>query len=166
MSNALLTPTQETFRKKMTNPFLLRVFLLFKIPLGFLTGMKVIELNQEKAISTVNFKWLNRNPFKSLYFGVQCMAAELCTGAIALMAIYKVRPSVAGIVTGCEAEFVKQAKSRVYFTCENGKEIFAAVELCKNSDEGQIVKVKSVGKTKDGTTVSVFHFTWSFKRRA
>ncbi len=166
MNPTTLSPAQQTFQRKMLNPVTFRFFLLFKLPLGFLSGMKVMELTTEKSVSTVNYRWLNRNPFKSLYFGVQCMAAELCTGALSLMALYKVRPSIAGIVTGIEAEFVKQARSRVFFTCENGKEIFEAVEKCKTSDEGQVVRAKSLGKTKDGTTVSVFYFTWSFKRRS
>ena len=161
-----LSDAQESFRKKMTNPLLFRLFLLFKIPLGFLSGMKVVELNKQRAVSTVKYKWLNRNPFRSLYFGVQAMTAELCTGTMALMAIYKTQPSIAGIVTGVEGEFLKQAKGRMHFTCEDGKMLFDAVEKCKTSDEGQIVKVKSTGTMKDGTVVAIFHFTWSFKKRS
>ena len=150
----------------MTNPFLFRLYLLFKIPLGFLSGMKIAELNQHRSVSTVRYKWLNRNPFRSLYFGVQSMTAELCTGGMALMAIYKTQPSVAGIITSVEGEFLKQAKGRIHFTCEEGDKIFSAVEKCKASDEGQVVKVKSTGTMKDGTVVAVFYFTWSFKKRS
>ncbi|MFY0624734.1 MAG: DUF4442 domain-containing protein [Reichenbachiella sp.] len=166
MASISLNAEQSSFQKKMSNNFLLRLFLLFKIPLGFLGGMKVVSLTPEKAVTTIPFKWLNRNPFKSMYFGVQGMAAELSTGTIALMAIKGHTPSVAGIVTGFEGSFHKQAKDRVFFTCEDGTQIFQAIKKCIETQEGQTVKVKTVGKTKDGVVVSDFIFTWSFKQRS
>lgn len=165
MIPAKLNKEQIAFKKKMSKPWLLRLFLLSKIPLGFLSGMKVIHLDQDKAVSTVGYKWLNRNPFKSMYFGVQNMAAELSTGAIALMAVQGQQPSIAGIITGSEARFHKQAKSRVYFTCGDGKILFEAVEACRYSDQGKEVTVHADGRTADGTLVSEFKFTWSFKKR-
>ena len=34
------------------------------------------------------------------------------------------------------------------------------------TDEPVAVKMRTEGKMKDGTTVAVFHFTWSFKQRS
>lgn len=165
MTKTALNPTQRAFMKKMSNPLMLRFYLFFKIPLGFFAGMKIIHLDQNKAISTIPFKWLNKNPFKSMYFGVQGMAAELATGVIALTAIQGHEVSIAGIVTGSDAEFIKQARGKIFFTCKEGQALFEAVEKCKTSDQGESIKVKSEGRLADGTIVSVFHIHWSFKKR-
>lgn len=160
-----LSPLQARYRKRMLNAWIFRTFLLFKIPLGWASGMKVIELEQEHATTTVAHRWLNQNPFRSMYFAVMTMAAELSTGAIALMAIEGIKPGIASIIVGMEGEFVKRATSRVKFTCSEGNHVFEAVERCIQSGESETVKLRTEGKTADGTLVAVFHFTWSFKQR-
>lgn len=160
-----LSPLQERFKKRMLNAWLFRFFLLLKIPLGWASGMKVIELEADHATTTVAHRWLNQNPFRSMYFAVMAMAAELSTGALALLAIEGIKPSVASIIVGMDAEFVKKATSRVKFTCTEGAQVFEAVKKCMTSGESETVKLRTVGKTADGTVVAVFHFTWSFKQR-
>ncbi len=149
----------------MLNAWIFRSFLFFKIPLGWASGMKVIELEADHATTTVAHRWLNQNPFKSMYFAVMAMAAELSTGALALMAIEGSKPSIASIIVGMDAEFVKKATSKVKFTCCEGKNVFDAVAKCKESGASETVKLRTEGKTADGTLVAVFHFTWSFKVR-
>ncbi|WP_422360183.1 DUF4442 domain-containing protein [Reichenbachiella sp.] len=160
-----LSAAQERFRKRMLNSWIFRTFLFLKIPLGWASGMKVIELEPDHASTTVAHRWLNQNPFKSMYFAVMAMAAELSTGALALMAIEGQSPSVASIIVGMDAEFVKKATSRVKFTCSEGSKVLEAVEKCMISGESETVKLRTEGKTADGTLVAVFHFTWSFKQR-
>jgi len=41
-------------------------------------------------VATVKHRWLNQNPFNSMYFAVQAMAAELTTGALVMYQIKKV----------------------------------------------------------------------------
>lgn len=160
-----LSPKQEHFRKRMLNSWLFRAYLFAKIPLGWASGMKVIELDADHASTTVAHRWLNQNPFKSMYFAVMAMTAELSTGALALMAVEDIRPGVALIITGMEAEFLKRATSRVTFTCKEAVRVFDAVEKCLTTGESETVKLRTEGKTADGTVVAVFHFTWSFKQR-
>lgn len=160
-----LSPEQDRFRKRMLNAWLFRTFLFFKIPLGWASGMKVLELNHDFATTTVAFRWLNQNPFRSMYFAVMAMAAELSTGAIALMAIEGIKPSVASIIVGMEGDFRKRATKRVKFTCSEAGRVFEAVERCMASGESETVKLRTEGITTDGTVVAVFHFTWSFKQR-
>ena len=114
----------------MLNAWLFRLFLFFKIPLGWASGMKVIELEADHATTTVAHRWLNQNPFRSMYFAVMAMAAELSTGALALMAIEGIKPSIALIIVGMEAEFIKRATTRVKFTCSEGQQVFEAIEKC------------------------------------
>lgn len=161
-----LSPKQEYFRKRMLNAWLFRFFLLLKIPLGWASGMKVIVLDTNQASTTVAHRWLNQNPFKSMYFAVMAMAAELSTGALALLAIEGIKPSIASIIVGMEGEFVKRATTRVKFTCDMGADAFEAVSRCMSSGQSETVKMRTEGRTADGTLVAVFHFTWSFKQRA
>ncbi|MEQ9425371.1 MAG: hypothetical protein RJQ09_13180 [Cyclobacteriaceae bacterium] len=160
-----LSPMQQSFRKKFLNPFLFRLHALMKVPAGFIAGMKLIALDQEHAISTIPFKYLNMNPFRSTYFAVQSMAAELSTAALALLAIQGKEPSIALIIIDMQADFPKKATDRVTFKCEDGNKVFEAVDRCIQSQEPSTVTLKTVGTMPDGTVVSTFQFTWSFKQR-
>lgn len=157
------TEKQKKFCAQFLNPWKLRLYLLAKLPMGWISGMKVLEINEDRAVTTVKHSWLNQNPFGSMYFAVQAMAAELSTGVLALTATRGVKPRILTIITANDAEFVKQAKERIYFSCEGGQQILAAVEEAKNSTENVTVSVKVEGKTKNGTLVSAFHFSWSFR---
>ncbi|RJE75359.1 hypothetical protein BGP76_11710 [Reichenbachiella sp. MSK19-1] len=132
--------------------------------MGWLSGMKVIEINEDQAVTTVKHRWLNQNPFGSMYFAVQGMAAELSTGVLALTATQGVKPKILTIIVENKAEFLKQAKERIYFTCADAQKMLAGVEQAKKSTESVTVSARVEGKTKSGTLVSVFHFSWNFKR--
>lgn len=162
MNDIVLTPKQKKFRDQSINPWLFRTFLFFKIPLGWISGMKIKSLDPHQAITTINFNWLNQNPFKSMYFGSQSMAAELATGSIVLMAVKDSSPTVKAIIVGNDAEFVKKAKERVFFSCNEGTEVFAAIKECQQTNHPVKLKLRVEGKTKNGTLVSAFHFNWIF----
>lgn len=164
-STIFLTEAQEAYRKKMLNKWLFRTFSLFKVPAGWIAGMLLTELTPQRAVATLPFKKLNLNPFQSIYFAVQSMAAELSTAAIGLMAIEGRSPSVATIIIDMKAEFPKKATGKVTFVCEDGDLIFKTVEACVATGEAKTITAKTVGTMDDGTVVSVFYFTWSFKQR-
>ncbi|UXP30808.1 DUF4442 domain-containing protein [Reichenbachiella agarivorans] len=154
---------QTKFTRQFLSPWKLRLFLLTKLPMGWLSGMKVTEINEQKAVTTVNHRWLNQNPFGSMYFAVQAMAAELSTGVLALTAVQGEKKKILAIIVENRAEFVKQAKERIYFSCTEGQKVLAAVDQAKRSKEPITVSLHVEGKTKNGTLVSVFHFSWNFK---
>jgi hypothetical protein len=62
--------------------------------------------------------------------------------------------------------YFKKATDNTIFRCDDGKKIFNAVTQAINSKKGISVEVKSIGKLEDGTIVSEFFFTWSFKQRS
>jgi len=156
---------QEKFRQSIINKWLFKLFLLQKMPIALLAGLQVRELSQEKSVVSVPFKWFSQNPFKSVYFATQAMAAEMSTGVLGLMAIEGASKKVSMLVLNVEGNFIKKATERIYFTCENGHEIFNAVDMAISSGEGVTVKAKSTGKLKDGTIVSEFFVIWSFKSK-
>ncbi len=153
------------FIKTVKNPILFRLFLLQKLPMGFLAGLKVKSLSSEACEITVPYKWLNKNPFRSTYFAVLAMAAEMSSGMLSMMGTYKSKPSVAVLVTGIEAEFVKKATGITTFSCLEGKRIRETIEESIASGEGKTCTTISKGISADGTVEAVFKVTWSFKAR-
>ncbi len=166
MKEYQLNKSQEKFRKKMLRPIFFRFFTFTQVPAGWIAGMRLRKLDIESCQTTLPFKFLNKNPFKSIYFAVQSMAAELSTAAPALLAIQGIKPSIAFIIVDLEAKFPKKATSKVTFTCENVKDAFEAIGKCIHTREPAVAKMKTVGRLSDGTIVSEFYFTWSFKQRS
>ncbi len=162
---ATLTPDHRDFIRKMTNPWMYRFFLLQKVPLGLIAGMKLKYIDANKCQATIPYRWITTNPFKSAYFAALAMAAELSNGSLALLATYKRNPSVAVIIVGMEAQFIKKATTLTTFTCEEGGKLFAAVDKAQQTGEPVTQKISTIGRAEDGTEVARFTFTWSFKRR-
>lgn len=156
---------QQQLIRKVTNGFLFSFYLIRSLPMGWIAGLRIKELSAEKCVTTIPFKFLNKNPFKSTYFAVQSMAAELSTATGCLLAVQDQKPSIAFIIVDLKANFVKKATGRVFFTCEDVGNAFIAVEKCIETGESTLAHFKTVGKMKDGTIVSEFEFTWSFKQR-
>ena len=88
----------------------------------------------------------NTNPFKSMYFAAQSMAAELSTGALAMLAVDLAPQSVALLITGLETTFGKKATGVVTFTCEDGEKIFAAVRETQETGEAATTQATTCGQ--------------------
>ena len=139
------------------------MYLLTRLPAAFFSGVKVREINEERCVTSVPYKWLTQNPFRSVYFASLAMAAEMSTGAIALSNVYRRKPSISMLVTKMEATYFKKATGTIFFTCEQGKEIASIIDEAVETGEGKNVIAKSTGKNKSGEIVAEFLFTWSFK---
>lgn len=160
-----LTQKQNQLKLQVTSRLKFGIYLLSKLPMGFIAGLRVRELDAQRCVTSVPFNWLTKNPFRSTYFAVQSMAAELSTATPCLLAITGQKPSVAFIIVDMKASFYKKAIDTVYFTCEEGEKAFNAVNQAIATGTSQTASFKTVGKMKDGTIVSEFEFTWSFKQR-
>jgi hypothetical protein len=164
----LPTPARaaEKIRGRMLNPFLMRGFFLAKLPLALVAGLRVAELTTERCVATVPYGWRSTNPFRSTYFAALSMAAELSTGALAMMAVELASQPVALLITNLEASFEKKATALTAFTCEDGAKAFAAVAETVRTGEPATARMETVGRLPDGTIVARCAFTWSFKRRS
>jgi Domain of unknown function (DUF4442) len=160
-----LNPKQQHFRKQVLSKWLFKLFMFQKMPIALLAGLRVRALDTQQAVVSVPFKWLSQNPFKSVYFATQAMAAEMSTGVLGLMAIQGRAQHVSMLVTKLEATYTKKASARVYFTCSDGQAIFDAVATTLQTGEGVTVSCTSVGRLQDGTEVSIFKIEWSFKAK-
>jgi len=155
----------KDFRKLANNAFRLKLFFIKNMPMGFLNGLHVVELDEKHASISVPYNYLTKNPFHSTYFAVQAMAAELSSGAMAIAEVLAAPGPVSMLVFDMNANFTKKARSKVIFTCNDGEAIGTAVKETLKTGEGQTVTITSVGVDRAGDKVSEFQFTWTFKAK-
>ena len=147
-------------------PLKLNIFLFFKLPSAFLSGVRVKSISKEQCIVTVKHRWFNQNPFNSMYFAVQAMAAELTTGALVMMQIKKSGKNISMLVANNNSNFSKKATGRITFTCNDGHLIEEAIKQTIATGEGQTIWMKSVGVNEKREQVSEMNFEWSIKLKA
>ena len=160
-----LSEVQQKVKKQILSPTKFWMYLISSLPMGLIAGLRVRSIDESGCTTSVPYKWLTKNPFNSMYFAVQSMAAELSTAAPCLLAVQGHKPSIAFIIVDMKASFYKKATDRVYFTCKDAANAFRAVDQCKSQQTAQTATFKTTGKMKDGTVVAEFEFTWSFKQR-
>ena len=153
-------------RKFAVRPFFFKTYLLLKLPMGFLSGMKIRKLNEKKCKVTVPYKWINKNPFKSTFWAVLGMGAEMNTAALILQYTYKHQPSISTLPLKCESEFLKKATGITKFVCNDGLKIKEKINIAINTKKPIIIETYSKGFNKDAETVCKFKFTWSVKVRS
>lgn len=124
-----------------------------------------MEFSDEQTSVTVRHKWLNSNPFRSIYFAVLSMAAELSTGLICSAVVYKRKPAISMLVVKMEGFFYKKAIGKIIFTCSDVRKILSAAEQSAQTNEATTVICNSKGINEAGELVAEFNFTWSFKAR-
>ena len=140
-------------------------FLFFKLPSAWWCGVRLTELTEDHAVASVRYRWANQNPFKSMFWAVQGMAAELATGALVMQEIQKSGRPVSMLVLNNKAHFRKKARGRIAFRCEDGPALKKAMDTALESGEGHTVWMKSVGHNEAGEVVSEFHFEWTLKAK-
>lgn len=144
-------------------PSKINAFMFFKLPLAYFGGVRVKIVTEERAIVKIKYKWINQNPFKSMFWAAQGMAAEMATGVLVIQAIEDSKRKVSMLVTHQESNFFKKATGKILFTCNSEGKIRAAIQNSIKTGEGQVVILTSEGKNEDGIVVSRFQFQWSLK---
>jgi hypothetical protein len=156
----------EIFKQTITNPLKFRYFLFRKLPSALFAGLRIQYLAEDQAVITVSHKWFNQNPFHSMYFAVQSMAAEMSTGMLAFGQVHLRKPAVSMLVVGMEAKFHKKAVGKISFTCIDGLAISLAVDAAIQTESGQTIRCYAVGRNAAKEMVAEFWFTWSFKPKS
>jgi hypothetical protein len=141
----------------------LNKFLFFKLPSAFLCGVRVKEIDENKCVVSVKHRWINKNPFNSMYFAVQAMAAELSTGAMVINQIQKSGKKISMLVANNKGNFTKKATGRITFVCKDGQLIEKAIQETIATGEGQAFWMKAVGTDEKGDQVSEMDFEWSVR---
>jgi hypothetical protein len=140
-------------------------FVLFKLPSAFICGVRVKAIDKDQCVVTVKHRWMNQNPFNSMYFAVQAMAAELSTGAMVIDKIQSSGKKISMLVANNKSNFSKKATGRITFVCKDGHLIDEAIQKTIANGEGQTFWMKSIGTNEEGIQVSEMDFEWSVRAK-
>lgn len=147
-------------------PSKLNSFLMFKLPSAYFCGVRTKYLDDAKCIVSVKHRWINQNPFNSMFWAVQGMAAELTTGALVMAKIKQSGKKISMLVANNKATFTKKATGRITFECNEGHLIDDAIKKTIETGEGQTIWMKANGQNIDGVEVSSFNFEWTIKLKS
>ncbi|HTE10129.1 MAG TPA: DUF4442 domain-containing protein [Chitinophagaceae bacterium] len=160
-----MSSTTKEFIQLMKHPVKFRMFLFFKLPAAFFSGVRIKDIDEGKCIASIPYKWFSQNPFRSTYFACLAMAAEMTTGSLGMMHIRKRKPAVSMLVVKLEAVYFKKATGLTIFTCTDGEQLKATIEKAIATGEGQSFTALSAGVNEQGEKIADFFITWSFKAR-
>lgn len=146
-------------------PSKLNAFMFFKLPAAYWSGVRVKQITKENCLATVKHRWFNQNPFKSMYFAVQAMAAEFTTGALVMYQIKESGQNISMLVANNKSAFTKKATGRITFSCNEGNAIKETIQKAVESKVGQTIWLTSIGNNEIGEQVSEMQFEWTIKVR-
>jgi hypothetical protein len=153
----------EKILSALRNPFKFRLFMLRKLPMAFIAGLSLAEIDEERAAVCIRYKYLTQNPFRSLYFACLAMAAELASGILSIVHVSASGKAVSMLVVKMEADFTKKAVGKIIFTCADGIKIQKAIQESIQTGEGRTLVATSIGLDETGDKVAEFRITWSYK---
>ena len=138
--------------------------MLFKLPAAWLTGVRLTLIDESKCEVKVRFKWINQNPYRSMLWAVQAMAAELTTGMLLTKSIQDSNSDISMLLVSNKSSFYKKAVGKITFVCDEGE---IAKQLINSTIKNITSKAwfKAKGYDEAGDQVSEFDFEWSCKKR-
>ena len=155
----------EGIRRRVLSPWGFRLYIWKALPLAAAAGLRLRTLDDTRCTVSLPGGWRTQNPFRSTYFAAQAMAAEMSTGAPAMVLTGGATVSMAMLVREVRAVFSKKIVGESSFTFEGVAGMHATIERAAASGESETFVARSVGTTSDGTVAAEFEITWSFKRR-
>ncbi len=139
-----------------------RLFSALSMPAARFAGLRMDRIDDEVCMTSIPGGWRSRNPFKTMYWAVQGMGAELATGAPPFAMSRAMPEKLRMFVIGTEATFTKRAKGRITFTCNEVSAVRDAIEQSMDTGESIDCDLKSVGRDASGDIVSEWVFKWNF----
>ena len=141
------------------------LFLLRKLPAAYFCGVRIRSLDSDQCEIKITLNWFNKNPFKSMFWAAQGMAAELTTGLMMVDKIKKSGYDISMLLISNKANYFKKATGTIIFNCTQGNKIDDTIEKLIALKTPQIIVLSSTGINKQNATVSKFTFEWSLKIR-
>ena len=149
----------------INTPSKINRWMLFKLPAAWLSGVRLSLINDSRCEVKVKFKWINQNPYRSMFWAVQGMAAELTTGMLLTNSIQNSKANISMLLVSNKSNFHKKAVGKITFICEEGEN---AKKLINSTIQNTTSKAwfKAKGYDETGDLVSEFDFEWSCKKRS
>ena len=139
-----------------------RFFTVLTMPAAWFAGLRLDNIDDHACGTSLPGGWRTQNPFKTMYWAVQGMGAELATGAVPFAISRSMSEKLRMFVVGTEAKFVKRAKGRIKFTCDEAMKAREAIEESMKTGEPIEIDLRSVGRDDSGEVVSEWIFRWNF----
>lgn len=109
-----MNPAFKRFSRLISNPISFGFFLFTKLPAAFFAGLRIHYFDDRKCIVRIRYSWFSQNPFQSIYFAVEAMAAEMTCGMLAFSQVYQRVPKISMLVVGTQAQFLKKQQALFY----------------------------------------------------
>ncbi len=165
MANALFNERADKLRRQILSPVGFWLYQWKELPLAAFAGLRIRALDEGGCTVWLRGGWRTQNPFRSTYFAAQAMAAEMSTGAPAMVLLRGSEARVSMLVTSIKAVFTKKIAGPSQFTFRDIGEMAATIERAAATGEAATFVARSVGRNTAGDIASEFEVTWSFKRR-
>jgi hypothetical protein len=160
-----VNPKSDAARRKILSPFAFKAYIWAKLPLAACAGLQLRSLDDSQCTVALPGGWRTQNPFRSTYFAAQAMAAEMSTGAPAMVLVTGAEASVAMLVREVRGSFLKKIQGESLFTFSDVAAMQAVVDRAAAGGDGETFTARSVGRNKAGEVAAEFDVTWSFRRR-
>lgn len=148
----------------------MRLLGLFKIPVIFYVGAQVFEVNEKRCVISIPLNRRTRNHYRSMYFGVLAVGADLGCGYLAqYINETQAQGKIALLFKDFKADFLKRPEGDVHFVCDEGEKIQAAIGEAISTKTRQNLPVRVyavVPKQSPTEPIAEFRLTLSLKVRA
>jgi hypothetical protein len=156
----------DALRRRLLKPWNFKAYLWRNLPLAACAGLSLRQLDEAGCTVGLPGGWRTQNPFRSTYFAAQAMAAEMSTGAPAMILGQGAPASISMLLRGLDAVFTKRIQGPSLFTFDDLEGMQAAIARAAAGGESESYTGRSIGRGPDGAPASEFRVTWSFKRRS
>ncbi len=147
----------------MFTPRKLNRFLMTHIPVAWIAGIRVAKLTDEVCELQLRHRWINQNPFGSVYFAVLAAGGELATGIPLFREVKAAKRPVSMLVTEQQARFLKKARGRVRFVFNDMDIIRQNLQEALDNGTARVFTLTSRALDEQGQTLAEFRFQWSIK---
>lgn len=139
----------------------INTFIFFNLPSAWWTGVRVVKITSSYCEVKVRLKWINKNPFKSMFWAIQGMAAELSTGVLLMKEAKDLGIKISMLVINNKANFTKKATGKLVYSCRPSNLIRSTFQNLLKTKNPQTLWLQSEGTDEKGDTVSTFDFEWT-----
>ena len=139
----------------------INIFTFFNLPSAWWSGVRVEKITSVTCDVKVNLLWINKNPFNSMFWAIQGMAAELSTGVLIMQEAKDLDIKISMLVINNKANFTKKAKGKLVFSCRPNDSIKNTFQNLLETKNPQTLWLQSRGIDEKGDTVSTFDFEWT-----
>ena len=139
----------------------INIFTFFNLPSAWWSGVRVEKITPVTCDVKVHLLWINKNPFNSMFWAIQGMAAELSTGVLIMQEAKDLDIKISMLVINNKANFTKKAKGKLVFSCRPNDLIKNTFQNLLETKNPQTLWLQSRGIDEKGDTVSTFDFEWT-----